>query len=640
MEACAFIARALAWLPQPWPPLLLVLVVLLLAAAGMVNAVCRRTRHRPPAASAVVVPASASGAPGSGSASAAPPQAGDIAAESPPSPVVPDASTLAAPYVGEREASPARATPSPSPVDQPSAASSGGPLLFISHSSEDNTLGWRLAADLRAAFGGDEDLVWYDSAGGLQGGDAWWRHIVAELTARPIFVVLLSRAAMASKWVLDELDLAWHQRNSATSKAIIPVLLEPCDVPPYLKMLHFVSFVAPRPYEEALAELVRAIRTSRPRAAHLEEQRPTVPLGLPFEEDLLLAPAHFVGREADLAWVDEHLQAGGTTAIVALEGLGGIGKTALAAVAIRQMRRAGAFPDGIAVVLCQQVTDPAEVLARILTRFDPQRKAPQEATLPELARRTRYTLQSKRALVVLDNVEPGLPIAEVMAPLREAGVRVLLTARQALPSDVVPDGASRILDLLSSEEALELFAWALGREHPDALSPAEHAASVRIVAALGRHTLAVRLAGAYAAGAARDLASLASELERDPLEVPAGDTPRGVALILSRSTAALPEGARQLFAGLVAFATPEFGRQAARALAAGLGQINPQASVDVLVRRALAETYVIETLPENADRERLRLHPLVRAFADNLADRWSEAERDAAALAVARYLAR
>ncbi|HEX9038617.1 MAG TPA: TIR domain-containing protein [Ktedonobacterales bacterium] len=530
-------------------------------------------------------------------------------------------------------------------IAQPYSASSATaanttnvPHIFVSHSAVDNAFGLRLTADLRVALGGDADAVWYDAARGLQGGDAWLKRIVAELTSRPVFVILLSRAAMSSKWVLDELDLAWTQKNSAEGKVIIPVLVEPCEAPFYLAVLQFVSFVPPRPYEEALAELWRAIHSSQRRAAPMEHAS-TIPLGLPFEEEFLLAPQRFVGRSKELAWVLERLGAGGATAILALGGMGGIGKTALAAMAIRELRRAMKFPDGIAVVLCQELTDPADVLARVLTRFDPYRKAPQEATLADLDRKARDTLKGKRALVVLDNIEPRLPITDVVAPLRTAGLTLLLTARQALPPEVVPADASKILDLLPSEEALELFAWAFGREHSDALSPAEYAAATRIVEVLGRHTLAVRLAGAYAASARRDLAALATELDHDPLETPIRDTPRGVALILSRSTAALSEGGRQLFAGLVAFSSARMGRRAALALAAHLGQASGQASVDLLVQRALVEAYVSQELPADSDRERLRLHPLLRAFAADLFARWAEEEREMAKLAVARYFA-
>lgn len=130
--------------------------------------------------------------------------------------------------------------------------------VFVSHSSEDNDLGHRLVADLRQALGG-EDAVWYDSSGGLYGGDDWWGKIVAELTARPVFLVVLSPAAMESKWVQDEINLAWRQKNSRQGKLLVPVLYRPCVVREDLRNLQMVSFVAPRPYAEAFDALVAAL---------------------------------------------------------------------------------------------------------------------------------------------------------------------------------------------------------------------------------------------------------------------------------------------------------------------------------------------------------------------------------------------
>ena len=46
---------------------------------------------------------------------------------------------------------------------------------------------------------------------------------------------------------------------------------------------------------------------------------------------------------------------------------------------------------------------------------------------------------------------------------RVAGVALLLTSRGALPRAVVPVEASRMLELLSPEEALDLFAQTYGR---------------------------------------------------------------------------------------------------------------------------------------------------------------------------------
>ncbi len=130
--------------------------------------------------------------------------------------------------------------------------------LFISHSHADNAFGVRLAEDLRRALG-DERSVWYDASGGLHGGDAWWRKIVEEIAARPIFLVVLSPDAMESRWVNDEIDLAWNLKNTPAGKTIIPVLYRACEPRADLRTRHIVSFLAPRAYDEALAETLVAL---------------------------------------------------------------------------------------------------------------------------------------------------------------------------------------------------------------------------------------------------------------------------------------------------------------------------------------------------------------------------------------------
>jgi hypothetical protein len=70
--------------------------------------------------------------------------------------------------------------------------------IFVSHSHKDNDFGVRLVEDLRTALGGGDETVWYDASGGLHGGDAWWRTIVAEIKARPVFIVVASPESMAS----------------------------------------------------------------------------------------------------------------------------------------------------------------------------------------------------------------------------------------------------------------------------------------------------------------------------------------------------------------------------------------------------------------------------------------------------------
>ena len=146
-----------------------------------------------------------------------------------------------------------------------SSMSSGQPVrLFISHSHADNEFGVRLAEDLRRALG-DEQSVWYDASGGLHGGDAWWRKIVQEIAARPIFLVVLSPDAMESRWVNDEIDLAWNLKNTAAGKTIIPVQYRACQPRADLLTRHIISFLPPRAYDVALAETLAALGVAEPR---------------------------------------------------------------------------------------------------------------------------------------------------------------------------------------------------------------------------------------------------------------------------------------------------------------------------------------------------------------------------------------
>jgi tetratricopeptide (TPR) repeat protein len=159
--------------------------------------------------------------------------------------------------------------------------------IFVSHSHKDNDFGIRLVQDLKALLG--DDAVWYDITGGLRGGDAWWRKITKELTARPVFLVVLSPDAVESPWVNDEIDMAWHQKNSKSGKRIIPLLHRSCDVRNDLKSLHVISFLSPKTYEAAFEELLKALglatlektgiptNQSSQKDHHLSTNQPIVP---------------------------------------------------------------------------------------------------------------------------------------------------------------------------------------------------------------------------------------------------------------------------------------------------------------------------------------------------------------------------
>ncbi len=130
--------------------------------------------------------------------------------------------------------------------------------IFVSHSHIDNDFCLRLIKDLRHVLA-DENAVWYDSGGGLQGGDSWWPKIMQEIKARPIFIVVLSPDSMTSKWVNSEIDLAWKHKHSSIGKHIIPLLYRACETRDDLDTLHIISFLSPISYEDALKNLIQAL---------------------------------------------------------------------------------------------------------------------------------------------------------------------------------------------------------------------------------------------------------------------------------------------------------------------------------------------------------------------------------------------
>jgi tetratricopeptide (TPR) repeat protein len=544
----------------------------------------------------------------------------------------------ALPPSSDDEPAPSTARP---PANPPVGVPPFVPRVFISHSGqpEDNAFGQHLAAHLRAELG-DADAVWYDrlpersGVGGLVGGQSFPSEIVAQISSRNVFIILVSPSALRSRWVAYEVDQIVMRHNALARGAILPVWLPPSrtTLPRIIANFHAFDFTDPTDsaYARALEGLVAQVRAG---VSIRSESAP------PLDDGLLPAPDRFIGRDDDLAWVLERLRAGGAAAITAVGGMGGIGKTALAAAAVRVLIAERRFPDGIAVVLCQDRSDALGILRDALTRFDPGRRQPEAADAAGLAETAHNLLDGKRALVVLDNVEPACPVERAVAPLRAAGAAVLITARHRLAPAAVPADGRRSLDVLPESDALELFAQALGRADAAALTPGERDAALRIVRTLDRHTLAVKLAGASAAR--RDLAKLASELENPQraLRLLEGDAPAAVQHAFASSYDALPADSRRLFAGLAAFATAEFGREAALAVAEGLGVEDPTASLDTLVARALLDALVNESMPPGSDRERLRLHPLLRAFAEVELAHWPAPKRDTAYLAIAYHYA-
>lgn len=110
-----------------------------------------------------------------------------------------------------------------------------GPV-FLSHASEDKTFVERLDASIRA----DGFETWLDAHQLVPGDDLPGR-ISEALAQAGAFVVVISSASLSSDWLPYELRLATNRMIHGELR-VIPVRLEPIEMPPEVRSLLYADF--------------------------------------------------------------------------------------------------------------------------------------------------------------------------------------------------------------------------------------------------------------------------------------------------------------------------------------------------------------------------------------------------------------
>jgi tetratricopeptide (TPR) repeat protein len=367
---------------------------------------------------------------------------------------------------------------------------------------------------------------------------------------------------------------------------------------------------------------------------------PTDYNGLPLPP---IAARGLIGREQELSWLTDRLRRG-TAGVWAVSGMGGIGKTALVAVCVTEVK--DRFPGGVAVVRVPDIVDPVHVLHALVQRFIPfaDRLIASPGPPAHLHDELRRALTQKQAdrqcvLVVLDNVEPDLARAPgfktILDLLQTTGVAVVLTARDQLPAGLLVE-ESLPLDMLTVAQATELFARLCGRFRDGVPTPAEHDAIEQICTAVQGHALATVLA----ASELQQHPGLTLDAYRKRLGQPFGvldivGFTGPVSHVLASSYDQLDEPSRRLFTALGVLADRGCTLAAAAALGMGVDESEQEAR-DHLDRLAVASLVVV-----TPDRERIELHPLVQQFVRRLFERTLPAvEADRIRERMARHYAR
>ncbi|QKG22024.1 tetratricopeptide repeat protein [Actinomadura verrucosospora] len=202
----------------------------------------------------------------------------------------------------------------------------------------------------------------------------------------------------------------------------------------------------------------------------------------------------FTGRREILADLDRLVAGQGTTpVIIALSGMPGIGKTALAVHWAHL--RSGRFPDGQLFIDLRGYSkrgalSPREALGQALrTLRVPVSRLP--ADEDELAAVYRSRLAGRRVLIVLDDAASAQQVYPLL-PGTPSCV-VVVTARRTLAGLVARYGArATTLDLLRDAEALDLIGEVAGPER----ARREPKAAAELVRVCARLPLALRVAAA------------------------------------------------------------------------------------------------------------------------------------------------
>jgi len=424
-----------------------------------------------------------------------------------------------------------------------------------------------------------------------------------ELTARHplrenLHGQLMLALARSGRWAEA---LAVYQQASRTLAAELGV-----DPGPELRRLH----------ERVLAG--DASLPAPPAAAEADQAEPAQMAPVQPAPVLWHLPASvqsFVGRQTEVSRLGDLVRqaldaagAAGTVIISAIDGMAGVGKTALAVHAAHRL--AGQFPDGQLFIDMHGWTQgheprPAgealEVFLRALG-VPPQQVPP---GTDERAAMFRQRLAGTRTMIVLDNAASEAQVRPLVPG--SAGCLVLVTSRRRLKG--LDEAHVLTLDVLPRADAVRLFRAVAGpgRVPPDdpALPEiielcAQLPLAVRIAAALLRHRPVWTLE--YLAGLLRAHQTRISALS---------DGERDLGAIFDLSYRSLPGAGQLMFRCLGLIPGPDFDSCATAALTG----TDPPAAARLL------EDLVDHNLVIQHVSGRYRLHDLIRLHARALADR-------------------
>ena len=443
------------------------------------------------------------------------------------------------------------------------------------------------------------------------------------------FGSLLREFRLRRSWTQEELA-----EKSGVSTHAISVLEAGRRQPRLSSVTRLADALAldPRRHEQLLAAAHSVTASARPRVGSGSDTgagtstgtgtgpgtarpRPSAPCQLPYDTRLFTGRARELDQLLSLARSAPAGSACGMVVISAIDGMGGVGKSALAIRAAHRARTQ--FPDGQLFVDLHGHTagvtpvTPADALDWLLRSLGvPPRQIPEE--LSTRAALYRERLADTRTLIVLDNAASSAQVRPLLPGTPSC--LVLITSRRRLTG--LDDAHSLTVDLLPTPDALALLREAAG---PGRV-PADHPAADELVRLCGRLPLAIRIAAArlrHQRGL--DLESLV-ELLRDEHHRLSRltDEDRSLTAVFATSFASLAPAEQDLLRLLSRFPGHDIDICAAAALA----------DTDQRTAERLLETLLDHNLMVQRAPGRYLFHDLVGLYARSTVEQTVAAEQD------------
>lgn len=131
--------------------------------------------------------------------------------------------------------------------------------IFFSYSRDNSEFVLNLAKELRNAGAN----IWLDQLD-IKPGTRWDSSIEKALASSKTLLVILSKSSVDSHNVMDEVSYALEEK-----KTVVPVLLEPCDIPFRLKRLQYADFTGD--HSKGIKNLIETLNLGSKVSAKLSE---------------------------------------------------------------------------------------------------------------------------------------------------------------------------------------------------------------------------------------------------------------------------------------------------------------------------------------------------------------------------------